>query len=126
VWSDPERIEMGLLNSQDWVARPICPCMTGNPSGPAPVFLLRRVFLLDIPITQARLYVTALGMHETFINGHRVSGDLMEPGWTAYSHRLLYAAYDVTELVHWSSQDLLETSRSPLKFRFELLRAHAA
>src|SRR5262249_7111680 len=35
--------------------------------------------------------------HETQINGQKVSEDLMEPGWTAYRKRLLYATYDVTD-----------------------------
>lgn len=95
AWSDPFRIEAGLLEATDWIARPIS--STKGPPAPASVMLVRRAFHLEQPIVQARVYVTALGVHETCINGRRVSQDLLEPGWTAYRERLLYAAYDVTE-----------------------------
>ena len=61
--------------------------------------LLRRAFQLKSPVERARLLVTALGIHETWINGQPVSSDLFEPGWTEYRERLLYAVYDVTALL---------------------------
>ena len=47
----------------------------------------------------ARLYATALGTYELFLNGEPVSEDRMAPGWTDYRERVLYQTYDVTDLV---------------------------
>jgi alpha-L-rhamnosidase len=45
------------------------------------------------------LYVTALGLVETQINGSRVGDAVLSPGWTAYRERLLVWEYDVSALV---------------------------
>ncbi|HEV2364010.1 MAG TPA: family 78 glycoside hydrolase catalytic domain [Caulobacteraceae bacterium] len=94
-WSEPCRVEASLLARSDWTARPISPRSNvgRRTSGPAP--LLRREFTVDAPVAKARLYVTALGVREVQINGAPVSGDVLEPGWTVYPKRLLFAAYDV-------------------------------
>ncbi|MGW0584618.1 family 78 glycoside hydrolase catalytic domain, partial [Streptomyces sp. NPDC002920] len=98
-WSDPARVEAALLDDVDWAARPVhLPDDRGRTS-PGPVPLLRREFHLPAEPVSARLYVTSLGVHRTTVNGRPVSGDLLEPGWTSYPHRLLYAAYDVTDLL---------------------------
>jgi alpha-L-rhamnosidase len=94
AWSEPARIEAALLEYGDWTARPIA---TAAPFGAAPI--LRKEFELRQGIRSARLYVTALGVHETWVNGARVGDDLLEPGWTEYRERLLYATYDVTDLL---------------------------
>ena len=85
--------------------------VTHEPSGAAPT------------IKSARLYATALGAYEMFINGSRVGEDWvppagkdqisipvsregtsvgtpeLAPGWTDYRERVLYQTYDVTALV---------------------------
>ncbi|WP_197717395.1 alpha-L-rhamnosidase [Glycomyces terrestris] len=93
-WSEPCRVEAALLEAGDWTARPVT-----VPAAPDAVPLLRREFALPQGILSARLYVTALGLHQTWINGALVSEDLLEPGWTEYRDRLLYATYDVTGLL---------------------------
>ncbi|ESQ88694.1 alpha-L-rhamnosidase [Asticcacaulis benevestitus] len=62
-------------------------------------FLLRRDFSAKAPVTQARLYVTALGAYETHINGQRVGDGLLAPESTDFSQRILYRVHDVTALV---------------------------
>ena len=47
-------------------------------------------------MTRARLYVTALGVHDVRINGEPISDELLAPGWTPYDERLLADTYDVT------------------------------
>ncbi|MQM27078.1 alpha-L-rhamnosidase [Glycomyces albidus] len=93
-WSAPARVEAALLEPGDWTARPVA---AGGERGSVP--LLRREFALPQGIRSARLYVTALGVHRTWINGRPVGPDLLEPGWTEYGSRLLYATYDVTGLL---------------------------
>ena len=59
----------------------------------------RKVFSAKKNVKRARLFATALGVYEIFLNGTRV-GDLYDaPGWTSYTHRLQYQAYDVTGLL---------------------------
>lgn len=99
AWSSPLRVEAALLAGEDWQARPVSPQDNVGRGDPRPVALLRREFQLDELIAQARLYITALGVHETWINGVRVGDELLEPGWTAYQSRLLYDAHDVTGLL---------------------------
>ncbi len=48
---------------------------------------------------EAKLYFTALGCAEIFINGVRVGDDEMKPGWTDYNKRTLYREYDVSSLL---------------------------
>jgi alpha-L-rhamnosidase len=61
---------------------------------------LRKIFVVKGPIARARLYATALGVYEATINGRRVSGDLLYPGWTDYTKRVMVQTYDVTKLIH--------------------------
>jgi alpha-L-rhamnosidase len=95
-WSVPIWVEAALLRDEDWTALPISPRSNVERYEAGPVPLLRRGFRIDREILQARLYVTALGIQECWINGVRVGDALLEPGWSAYQSRHHYAAYDVT------------------------------
>jgi alpha-L-rhamnosidase len=68
----------------------------GNPWLPDSVKQLRHTFDVSAPIRSARLYSTALGAYEMFLNGKRVSEDILAPGWTDYRQRVVYQTYDVT------------------------------
>ncbi|HTV61900.1 MAG TPA: family 78 glycoside hydrolase catalytic domain, partial [Verrucomicrobiae bacterium] len=61
---------------------------------------LRKSFMASQSIAKARLYATALGVYEAFVNGRRVGDDLLAPGWTDYTKRVMVQTYDVTRLVH--------------------------
>jgi alpha-L-rhamnosidase len=60
---------------------------------------LRKNFVAKKSIVRARLYATALGVYEAFINGRRVSNDQLAPGWTDYNKRVMVQTYNVTKLV---------------------------
>ncbi|WP_138413461.1 family 78 glycoside hydrolase catalytic domain [Sinomonas gamaensis] len=80
-----------------WHARFIAP---DSDFGGSP--LLRAEFHLEEghgTVESAALFVSAFGVVEAFINGHRASQDLLTPGWTAYEWRVRYAELDVTSLV---------------------------
>ncbi|HWE84302.1 MAG TPA: family 78 glycoside hydrolase catalytic domain [Terracidiphilus sp.] len=70
-----------------------------HPWIPDSVKSLRHVFNETSPIKSARIYSTALGDYELFINGKRVSEDYFAPGWTDYRERVVYQTYDVTTLI---------------------------
>ena len=61
--------------------------------------LLRKQFTPQKKVISARLYVTALGSYEAFINGKAVTEARLTPGFTDYRKRVLYQTYDVTALV---------------------------
>jgi alpha-L-rhamnosidase len=58
-------------------------------------------------VREARLYVSALGVYDAYVNGHHVTvpqdggvtTELLPPGWTNYDVRVNYLTYDVTDLV---------------------------
>jgi alpha-L-rhamnosidase len=66
-----------------------------------PVAQLRKSFSVAKAVTKARLYATAAGVYEMTVNGFAVGADLLSPGWTDYSKRVLYQTYDVTKLIHY-------------------------
>lgn len=64
-----------------------------------PVAQLRKSFAVGKAVTKARLYATAAGVYEMTINGFAVGPEVLSPGWTDYSQRVLYQTYDVTKLI---------------------------
>jgi alpha-L-rhamnosidase len=50
-------------------------------------------------IAKARLYVTARGIYDVYLNGQRVGSDWFNPGHTQYNKTQLYQTYDVTDMV---------------------------
>jgi alpha-L-rhamnosidase len=100
-WSQPLRVEAGLLARDDWRARTVRPRRTRD-DGCA---YLRREFVVgDVgglgDVVRARLYATAQGVYDCHLNGRPVGTDRLAPGWTSYRHRLRYQVYDVTDLLH--------------------------
>ncbi len=64
-----------------------------------PAAYLRKTFAVAGRVKSARLYASALGLYQCWINGKRVSDDIFTPGWTDYRKRIQYQTYDVTALV---------------------------
>ncbi len=89
------------LPSYDDRAWPLASRAEGS-SQPLPgegAFLLRREFALGEGIKFARLYVTALGAYETYINGTRVGDGLLAPESMDFRKRIRYRVHDVTALL---------------------------
>lgn len=98
VWSEPAYWQMGLLKPTDWQAKWITPgFVEDSVYRPSPLF--RKTFHVTKKIRSAVAYVTAHGLYEAKINGHRVGDSYLTPGWTSYNKRLQYQAYDVTTLL---------------------------
>jgi alpha-L-rhamnosidase len=72
--------------------------MMTNPSRNA-MPMLRTIFSSKSSIAKARLYITARGIYEVFINGKRIGNDYFNPGLTQYNKTHLYQTYDVTNYV---------------------------
>jgi alpha-L-rhamnosidase len=95
------RFEAGLLDSSDWSASWIgAPLLPDRRETWEPVALLRREFVLTAVPEEARAYATALGLYRLWLNGTEVTADeLLRPGWTDYSRRVLHQTFDVTALL---------------------------
>jgi len=50
-------------------------------------------------VVRARLYATAHGIYEVFVNGTRAGDAELTPGYTEYRDRLQVQSYDITELL---------------------------
>jgi alpha-L-rhamnosidase len=102
-WSEPASWQMGLLKPGDWKAQWISPgfpsANDADPSRPSP--LLRTVYdhKAGRTVASATAYITAHGLYEAQINGHRIGDAFLTPGWTSYNKRLQYQVYDVTNLL---------------------------
>ncbi|KAM5350328.1 hypothetical protein ACJ41O_006833 [Fusarium nematophilum] len=104
-WSSPATVEAALLQSSDFKAHFITPAERIAPVGPfrlvRPIQFQKEFNLpKDLTVSKARLYITALGVFEATINGHRVGDECLAPGWTSYRFRLAYRIHDVTPLLH--------------------------
>lgn len=99
-WARPSRWEMGLLHRADWTAQWIEPPddQPHSPDAP-PVWYLYRECRLATRPDAARLYVTAHGVYEFFVNGHRVGDAELTPGFTSYRTRRQVQTVDVTDLL---------------------------
>ena len=113
-WSKPATWSMGLLEPKDWQAQWIGAVVdrpertkqqriglgaaeTDDP--PYAAVLLRKEIALSKPPARATAYVCGLGYCEMSINGTKVGDRQLDPGFTDYTKRVLYATYDVTELL---------------------------
>ncbi len=101
-WSDTAWWETALIEPNDWSAKWI---NDGKPTPQHdtdfykedPVPLFRKTFDANKPVRRARIYISGLGYYEPYINGKRIGDAVLDPGWTTYSKRVLYATYDVIE-----------------------------
>jgi alpha-L-rhamnosidase len=104
------RFETGLLSTDGvtgwdgakWIS------MAGKAPNSAGSPLLRRQTALKAGrVREARLYVSALGVYDAYVNGRRVTVpqdrgttyELLTPGWTNYDTTVSYFTYDVTGLL---------------------------
>ncbi|MCL5281739.1 MAG: family 78 glycoside hydrolase catalytic domain, partial [Planctomycetes bacterium] len=123
AWSEPATWTMGLLQPQDWRAKWItfdtsrlesrlqagktgparvnAELQTGKDGKPIPPLpLLRKAFQVDKAIRRAVVCVCGLGQYEAAVNGDKIGDHVIDPGWTNYRKRCLYAVYDVTATLH--------------------------
>jgi len=92
VWSKPASWEMGYLNKDDWKAKWIAAdtCIAGIEQP-----FLRQEFSLPSNPQKAMVRVNVLGWFELYVNGQKVSADVMSPATTDFSKRSLYLSYDL-------------------------------
>jgi len=97
-WSKPSRFEMALLTESDWNAKWIG-MQTAKNSFSTSSPLLRKEMFVNGKVKSARLYISGLGWSELYLNGKKVSNDVLSPGLTDYNKEVFYCTYDVTSLI---------------------------
>jgi alpha-L-rhamnosidase len=103
-WSEMARWSMGLLDPSDWRAEwisapefdPVAVPEWGKHQ-PSPLF--RKSFTLTNKIVAATATICGLGYYELRLNGQKVGNHELDPVFTDYNKRCLYATYDVTRQV---------------------------
>ena len=105
-WSPEAFFEMGILEQSGFLARWINPELECDPAVHKPASYLRKTFTAPAG-EKARLYITAHGLYETYLNGERVGDFVLAPGAGTYDKKLPYQTYDVTDLVREGENEVL-------------------
>ncbi len=85
-------VSLGLYGMSPWQ-------QTKMPQLPPARYLRNAYQLADKPIKKARIYASALGIYQLYMNGRRISQDYFSPGWEDYTKRIYYRTYDVTSVL---------------------------
>ena len=91
-WKDA--VEVSPLGGGPWAEVYKSTAASANP----PPYLRKQITLKD-NIKRARLYASALGLYDFFINGQPVTEDVFKPDWDDYHIRVQYQTFDVTKLL---------------------------
>ena len=100
-WSDfseEQYFSIGLLKKTDWSAKWIYGDYNVSKKERYPVDYFKKEFDLK-EVRDATLYVTALGIYETYINGEKVGNALLTPGSTDPRKRIQYDTFNVSSLL---------------------------
>jgi alpha-L-rhamnosidase len=100
-WASTSIFDIAYLDDSKWVADWIGAYESEakiDSSVPKSI-ILRKTFKLKKNIRSAKAYVTGLGSYQLFLNGEKVSDDLLTPGWTDYPTRIMYQVYDVKDFL---------------------------
>jgi alpha-L-rhamnosidase len=97
-WSETAFFETGI-HIDDWRAQWIEPENEVDPKAIKPAPFLRNEFFVDKEIKDAKLYITAHGLYEAYLNGKRIGEQVFMPGNTDVANRLQYQVYDVGHLL---------------------------
>ncbi|MGT2800936.1 alpha-L-rhamnosidase [Streptococcus marmotae] len=80
----------------DWIAHP-------NKNLQNTVF--RKQIDLKDAVISARLYMTGLGVYETYLDGEKIGNEMLAPGCTDYTKWIQIQTYDVTSLLQAGKTD---------------------
>jgi len=87
-WSDETTVE--FVPPQDQLTAKFIRSAQSQAEGLLRPLRFRKSFSVpeyDGIVDKAKLFVSAYGVYQVFINGKRVGNDEMAPGWTSYKHR---------------------------------------
>ena len=101
--SEVKSFEISLLNQDDWQAKWIGhefedDVLIGKTRLAARY--LRKEFALKSEVSEARLYVSGMGVYSAYLNGREIAPEeLLKPTLSWYSKRVYFNTYDVTKML---------------------------
>ncbi len=101
--SEVKSFEISLLEQKDWQAKWIGhefddDVLVGKTRLAARY--LRKEFALKNEVSEARLYVSGMGVYSAYLNGREIAPEeLLKPTLAWYSKRVYFNTYDVTEML---------------------------
>jgi alpha-L-rhamnosidase len=112
-WSEPASFVTGFIYAGDWKPKWIGARQVREFRSKGTVLLghagaddtqacavyLRREFGLKDQAVLAMAFISGLGHYELRLNGEKVGTSVLDPGWTDYKKKALYASHDITGLV---------------------------
>lgn len=103
-WSSVAGFTVGLLDKSNWNSEYIgLPEVNEMPESP----MLRKSFTLSSSGGKLLLYVNSLGYHEIYVNGKKVSEDVLSPAVSQFDKRSQSITYDVSEYARQGENDLI-------------------
>ena len=105
-YSETHHFEMGLLNQDEFKAKWITGDYKPNEKDRYPVDYFKKEFEIT-SLNKARLYISACGVYEAFINGKRVGDFILAPGSTDPRKRIQYQTYDVKDLLKLGKNEIV-------------------
>ena len=102
AWSSDERFSIGLLDEGKWSGYWIGleQLLPGEERGfhtrMAARYLRKEFQLKDKTIRRATAYVAGIGLHEFYVNGHRMGNGVLQPVPSDYRKTIYYNTYDIT------------------------------
>lgn len=88
-----------------------------------PIF--RKNFSAKKNLKCATLKVSARGVYEAKINGHRIGEFILAPGWTVYEKRIQFQTYDITQFIEAENSLQIELAEGWYLGRISGLKSEA-
>lgn len=104
-WSEIRNWSMAILNEGEWQAKWIGENGFSNPGETdkketrLAARYLRKPFTTKSEVQRAMLYISGQGSYQAFLNGQKISEEILSPTVSWYPERVYYNVYDVTSLV---------------------------
>ena len=98
-WSEPSYFVTAFLTKPEWQAPLVSAENRDSDRESSKGTYVRGTFSIHKKVKAAYAFTTALGLYNFYLNGEKVGGDEMTPGWTSYRKHLMYQTYEITELL---------------------------
>ncbi len=64
------------------------------------VMSFKKTFSSKKEIKRARVYITAFGVYNIYLNNEKINSEYLLPGFTSYKHQLQYQIFDITKNIN--------------------------
>lgn len=92
-WSDAAKFAMGLLNPEDWKGSWILK----DDQKKTDHNWYRKTFTIKDDAASALVFVASFGYHELYVNGQKVTDNVMNPVMSYMKKRIPYLTYDISD-----------------------------